>query len=68
MKRGTYVLVQRTGFVPYFLSAWHDEEDTWDHLRSRALVLDGDTARRIQRALHAKNPFAPLPVEIESAT
>ena len=60
-----YVVVQRTGFVPYFLSAWSDGADRWDCVRARALVLDGSAARRIANRLNARSPAAPLPVSIE---
>jgi hypothetical protein len=29
--------------------------------------LSSETAHRIQRELHARSPFAPMPVEIEIA-
>ena len=61
-----YVVVQRTGFVPYFLSAWHDGVDRWNCLRVRALAFDGSAARRIANQLNARNPAAPLPVSIEA--
>lgn len=60
-----YVVVQRTGFVPYFLSAWSDGTDCWDCFRARALAFDGPTARRIAKRLNAQRPAAPLPVSIE---
>jgi hypothetical protein len=60
-----YVIVQRTGFVPYFLSTWRDGADSWDCLRARALGFDGPTARRIADRLNARRPAAPLPVTIE---
>lgn len=63
-----YVVVQRTGFVPYFLSSWSagtDNTGSWDHLRARALVLDGPAARRIADQLNARNLAAPLPVTVE---
>ena len=63
--KAKYVVVQRTGFVPYFLSVWSDCAHGWDHLRARALVFDGPAARRIANQLNAKSPAAPLPVSIE---
>jgi hypothetical protein len=63
--RVKYVVVQRTGFVPYFLSTWYDGTDRWDCLLARAIVFDGLTARRIANRLNAKSPAAPLPVAIE---
>ena len=61
-----YVVVQRTGFVPYFLSSWNDETtDRWDCVRARAIVLDGPTARQIASQLNGRNPAAPVPVSIE---
>lgn len=60
-----YVIVQRTGFVPYFLSVWSDAAHGWDHLRARALAFDGPTARRISNRLNAQSPAAPIPVVIE---
>lgn len=66
MKPGKYVVVQRTGFVPYFLAAWYDGTEQWDCLRARALTFDGPTARRIASKINAKNPAAPLPVLVEA--
>jgi hypothetical protein len=60
-----YIVVQRTGFVPYFLSAWSATMDRWDCVRARALVFDGPAARRIASQLNAKSPAAPVPVSIE---
>jgi hypothetical protein len=63
-------VVQRTGFMPYFLSTWYDGDqaiDRWDCLRSRALTFDGPTARRIAKTLNARCRGAPLPVAIEPA-
>ena len=62
-----YVVVQRTGFMPYFLSAWSDAEskDSWDCLRARALAFDGTVARRIAHQLNARTPMAPVPVVVE---
>lgn len=69
MSRGKYLVVQRTGFMPYFLCAWQpsgkDLKDSWDCLRSRALVFDGPTARQIASQLNARNPAAPVPVSLE---
>ena len=65
--KGKYVVVQRTGFMPYFLSAWSaaSNKDSWDCLRARALVFTGPAARRIANQLNARSPAAPLPVLIE---
>lgn len=62
-----YVVVQRTGFMPYFLSAWSDttSENSWDCLRARALAFDGHAARRIANQLNAQRPMAPVPVSVE---
>ena len=61
-----YVVVQRTGFMPYFLSSWSSAgTDRWDCLRARAIVLDGPTARRIASQLNGRHPAAPVPVSIE---
>ena len=60
-----YVVVQRTGFVPYFLSSWIGETDRWDCVRARAIVLDGPTARRIASQLNGRQPAAPMPISIE---
>lgn len=68
MKSSTkYVVVQRTGFVPYFLSAWNDVSgtDSWDCLRARAVAFDGPAARRIANQLNAKSPAAPVPIVVE---
>ena len=60
--------MQRTGFMPYFLSAWSDASgtDSWDRLRARALAFDGPAARRIANQLNARNPAAPVPVSVEA--
>jgi hypothetical protein len=60
-----YVVVQRTGFVPYVLSAWTNGTESWDCLRSRALAFDGPAARRIANQLNARRPGAPLSVVVE---
>lgn len=60
-----YVVVQRTGFMPYFLCAWQGGTDSWDHLRDRALVLDGPAARRIADQLNARRPASLVPVTVE---
>lgn len=63
-----YVVVQRTGFLPYFLCSWSDGphgKDSWDCQRARALAFDGPAARRIANQLNARSPAAPLPVSIE---
>lgn len=60
-----YVVVQRTGFVPYFLSTWSSGTDRWDCVSARALVFDGPTARRIANQLNALHPAAPVPVSTE---
>lgn len=62
----TYVVVQRTGFMPYFLSAWTNGIDSWDCLRARALVFDAPAARRIANQLNARRPTAPVPVVVEA--
>jgi len=51
-----YVVVQQTGFMPYFLSAWNDEQENnhrWDCLRSQALVFDAPRARQIANKLNS---------------
>jgi len=72
VSRGKYLIVQRTGFMPYFLCAWQpsgkdskDSKDSWDCLRSRALVFDGPMARQIVSQLNARNPAAVVPVTTE---
>lgn len=70
MSRGKYVVVQGTGFMPYFLCSWNEATNResragWDCLRARALVLDGSAARRIAGLLNAESPAAPVPVTIE---
>jgi len=59
------IVVQRTGFLPYFLCSWRDGTDRWDCHVDQARVLDGPTARRIANQLNARSPAAPLPVSIE---
>ena len=62
-----YVVVQRTGFMPYFLSVWSAASgtDSWDCLRARALAFDGPVARRIANQLNARRPMAPVPLVVE---
>lgn len=62
-----YVVVQRTGFVPYFVCAWHDGTESWGCERARALSFDVRRARRIANQLNARHPGALLPVVIEAA-
>ena len=57
--RGKYVVVQRTGFMPYFLSEWHAGTDRWDCLRARALAFDGSAARRIAKLANISGFSAP---------
>ena len=65
--RARYVVVQRTGFVAYFLSVWRDGVDSWDSARSRTLLLDGPTARRIVAQLSAQRPGAPVLPHVEAS-
>lgn len=60
-----YILVQRSGFMSYFLSAWHNGDARWDSLRARALTFDGPTAQQVAKQLNAQRPAAPIPVTIE---
>lgn len=60
-----YVVVQHTGFVPYFLSAWSDGADNWIVRRAYALTFDGPTAHRIADRLNARRPGAIVPVTVE---
>jgi hypothetical protein len=60
-----YVVVQRTGFLPYFLSSWSDGTDRWDCHVDQARVFDGPTARQIASQLNDRRPAAPVPVSIE---
>jgi hypothetical protein len=62
-----YVVVQRTGFVPYFVCAWHDGAESWGCERARALSFDARLARQIANQLNARHPGSPLPVVIEEA-
>lgn len=71
MSTGRHIVVQRTGFLRYFLCAWSDGSDvngsaSWDCLRARAIVFEAPTARRIANQLNARNPGAPLPVVVEA--
>jgi hypothetical protein len=61
-----YVIVQCTGFMPYFLCAWSAGTDQWDCHRDRALVFDGSTARRIAGQLNAHHPGSPVPVTVDT--
>jgi len=64
--RSKYLVVQRTGFMPYFLCTWQPNgKESWDCLRNRALVFDGPTARQIASQLNARNPAAVVPVTTE---
>ena len=59
----SYIVVQRTGFVPYFLSSWIDETDRWDCHLAQARRFDGPTARQIASHLNSKNLALPVSVE-----
>lgn len=63
-----YVVVQRTGFVPYFLSAWIEGTDRWDCQRARALCFNGPTARKIAQQLSDRYPGSPIPAVVEIVT
>lgn len=64
-----YIVVQRAGFVSYFLSAWRDGGASctcgWDRLRVRAIVFEGPAARRIADRLNCAATPRPLPVTVE---
>lgn len=63
-----YVVVQRTGFVPYFLYAWREgslDSDVWNCSRALARQFDGPTARRIAAQINGRQPAAVIPVEVE---
>lgn len=59
----SYIVVQRTGFVPYFLSSWIDETDSWNCHLTQARRFDRMTARRIASQLNANNRVLPVSVE-----
>jgi hypothetical protein len=62
-----YVVVQSTGFMPYFLCAWNDEQESshqWACLRSRALVFDGPKARKVANKLNALQPTIKVIVAV----
>ena len=62
-----YVVVQYTGFVPYFLAtSWSDGTDRWDCHMDQARKFDGPTARRIRDQLNAQRPHAVIPVAVET--
>jgi hypothetical protein len=62
-----YVVVQRTGFVPYFLATpWSDGTERWDCHLDQARTFDGPTARRVRDQLNAKHPAAVIPVAVET--
>jgi hypothetical protein len=61
-----YVVVQRTGFLPYFLCSWSDGTDRWDCHRDQARVFDGPTARRIADQLNNSGPARVVPVTVET--
>ena len=61
-----YMVVRRTGFVPYFLATpWSDGTERWDCHLDQARTFDGPTAR-IRDQLNAKNPTAVLPATVET--
>lgn len=61
-----YVVVQRTGFLPYFLSSWGDGTDRWDCHVDQACVFNGPAARRIAEQLNNSNPGRVVPVTVET--
>lgn len=62
-----YIVVQRTGFMPYFLSSWIDDgTDRWDCHVDQASVFDGPTARRIADRLNNSYPARVVPVTVET--
>ena len=62
-----YVVVQRTGFMPYFLcAAWSDGTDRWDCHVDQARVFNGPVARRIAEQLNHSNPGSVVPVTVET--
>lgn len=70
MSPNRYIVVQHTGFMPYFLYAWKEglpggtHHTVWNCLRTLALKFDGNTARKVMKLLNAQTPTALLPVSI----
>lgn len=62
-----FVVVQRTGFVPYFLYVWDGVEERWLHRRDLAKQFTRFEADRIAKQLNARRPGAPLPVVVAPA-
>jgi hypothetical protein len=62
-----YVVVQRTGFVPYFLLHWDGHQTRWNPLRTIAKRFTRAQARRIADHLNVLSPAAPLPITIEAS-
>lgn len=61
-----YVVMRRTGFVPYFLaSSWSDGTERWDCHVDQARVFDAPTARRMADQINAQRPGAVIPATVE---
>ena len=58
----SYVLVQGTGFVPYFLYTWDGIEAEWLPREDLARRFTRKKALRIASKLNAARPGAPIPV------
>lgn len=62
-----FIIIQRTGFCPYFLSAWDaaTQTDSWCALRDLAKRFTRYEAEQVVKTLNARNPGAPVPVTYE---
>ena len=63
-----FVVVQRTGFCPYFLYTWDGLHTCWLPRRDLAKQFTRNEAQSIIDLLNAASPVAVNPVEIEPAT
>lgn len=60
-----HVVVAPTGFLPYFLYAWDDDEPRWLTRRDLAVRFTAEEARRVADKLNARWPVAVNHVRIE---
>lgn len=59
-----FVVVQPTGFMPYFLAApWSDGSDNWLTQRAYAKQFTRREAQRIVDRINAQRPINPAHIE-----
>jgi len=58
-----FIVVQPTGFVPYFRAEWSDGSENWLTQRAYAKRYTRHQARRIADQINAQCPVNPAHIE-----